>query len=90
MAIKNAVTISVDSVTDGISSSFSIDLTKDPYFLGGNVVNWFSDNRRVTQPTGVSSADPNVSVSLSGTVLTINYTIAPVAGVNSTTVFVEF
>lgn len=90
MAIQNAIPVAITILCDGSSSSFNIDLLKDPYLLQGNVPNWFADKNKVSVPTGVFSPDPNITFALSGSVVTVTFSTAPSAGTNNVTVYVIF
>lgn len=85
MALQQTIDVGVEIVGDGSSTSFAFDLLKDPYSVEvGIIANWFAEDRpayRSVVPTGVSSGDPSTySVSLSGTLVTTTFLIAPASG----------
>lgn len=90
MSNKNAVFASFTIICDGVSNTFSVDLSKDPYLLQGNVPNWFADENRVATPTGAFSSDSNITPSLSGNILTLTFSTVPSAGPISTGIYIEF
>lgn len=80
MALRKAVIIQVWAISDGISTVFTLDLTKDPYWvgshttsgIGGAIQNW--DTALITDVLEVLGAE---SVSISGTVVTITVPLQP-------------
>lgn len=80
MALRKAVIIQVWAISDGVSTVFTLDLLKDPYWVGshttsgvgGTIQNW--DTALITDVLEVLGAE---SVSISGTVVTITVPLQP-------------
>ena len=74
MALRKAVIVQVWAISDGFSTVFTVDLLKDPYWvgshttsgIGGTIQNW--DMALVADVLEVLGAE---SVSISGTVVTV-------------------
>lgn len=78
-----AVTVFATFIGDGATTVFSFDLLSDPYgFLNhGTVENWFATSKKSANPIAVISESPSMyTASLSGTVITATFQIAPNAG----------
>jgi len=90
MAFQKAIQVSVNAFGDGTSTSYTIDLLSDPYLVDGSstLVNWFAQDRKASSPTGIlGPSGLGVTVTLSGTVVTVTYDTAPAAGTNNTVSF---
>jgi len=106
VANKRVVTINVGMIADGVSTTFSFNLIKDPYSLdsgnGGNLtvpiigeqINWFTNSPRASVPTGVltpvSAQGQTYDVSLADNVVTLTFTSAPPAGGYSLPVYLTY
>jgi hypothetical protein len=86
MAIQKAVRILIWAISDGTSTSFTFDLTKDPYWVGaatssgqgGRVTNWPADpGEAATTPTGVMLINGATSATISNTVVTVTVPVKP-------------
>jgi hypothetical protein len=78
---------------DGTSTSFSVDLKADPYFVGGSgaLENWFSSDKHGSVPvSAVAPSGEPYSAGLSGTTVTVNFTTAPAAGFSNVPIFLLF
>lgn len=80
MAIQKGIAISITYIGDGTSTVFTLDLHRDPYFIGAaadpEVVNWFSSALRTKNPIGVLSISGE-PVTFSAGVLTFTVPVAP-------------
>jgi hypothetical protein len=80
MALRKAVIVEVWAISDGISTEFTLDLTKDPYWvgshttsgIGGQIQNW--DYSLINDVLAVEGAE---NMSISGTVVTITVPLKP-------------
>jgi hypothetical protein len=80
MALRKAVIVEVWAISDGVSTEFTLDLLKDPYWvgshttsgIGGVIQNW--DTSLVNDVLSVEGAE---SMSISGTVVTITVPLKP-------------
>ena len=80
MALRKAVIVQVWAISDGFSTVFTVDLLKDPYWvgshttsgIGGTIQNW--DMALVADVLEVLGAE---SVSISGTVVTVTVPLQP-------------
>jgi hypothetical protein len=79
--LKKAIVIGTEVAGNGVDDTFTLDLLLDPYVVlygsgsGVDILNWFSGEKRVSQPVGISNPGSPNTVSLSGTIVT--YTFAP-------------
>ena len=96
MAIRKAVQLGISVGFDGVSTSFSFDLTKDCYgvttgdpngLTEGNaleVENWFTRNKLFNPPTSISPTGTtngvNFTSTLSGNIITVNFDSPPPGG----------
>lgn len=93
MALKTLVKITLDVAGDGSSTVMNIDLLKHPYIVWGinddndvvgpKTVNWFTDTPAGKRPDGLldftQSSGPDITVTLSGTILTVTFSSPPEA-----------
>lgn len=85
MAIQKAIRIMCWGIADGTSTSFTLDLTINSYWIGSNryetggrITNWYSDAKPyVNGPVGVVMIDGANSASIVGNVITINVPVKP-------------
>jgi hypothetical protein len=76
--LQKGIIIGFYVLGNGVDSVATLDLLSDPYLIlagsnfGVDVRNWFTENRKFTQPVGVSGAQPN-SATLSGSVITLTF-----------------
>lgn len=81
MAIQKAVIVNFNIMGDGSSTNISLDLLQDAYTFGtANPVNWFSQDKHATDPSGAVIITGAQSASLSGHVVTVQFASPPGAG----------
>ena len=90
MAIQNAIVVETSFICDGTSNTASLDLTKDPYSLNGNIINWFASQNKVTQPTSAFSPDTRFTATLVGNILTFVFATVPPAGPTGVIAYILF
>jgi hypothetical protein len=81
MALRKAVIVEVWAISDGENTEFTLDLSKDPYWVGthtssgvgGAIQNW--DYSLVNDVLSIEGAE---NMSISGTVVTITVPLQPV------------
>jgi len=83
MAIQGAVSVLLNVLGDGTSTSFVFDLSKDVYSIlvaqsGETVQNWFTGDRKFPAPVGIQSLS-SASAALEGTVVTLTFSTPPPA-----------
>jgi hypothetical protein len=89
MALRKAVIVEVWAIADGENTQFTLDLTKDPYWvgshttsgIGGSIQNW--DYSLINDVLAVEGAE---GMSIDGTVVTITVPLQP-AGYKHVVVF---
>src|SRR5260370_427084 len=85
--LQKVIVVGINVEGDGVNNTFTLDLLKDPYHVfdalsgqRGDVINWFSSDLRVSQPTAAAAPGSPDSVSLSGTIVTYTFSTAPATG----------
>lgn len=82
MAIQKTLSISFNVELDGVSTTVSLDLERDPYFISSTLVNGPSD-RRVNLPTAASGSAPGApsfTATVVGSIITLTFGAPGTAG----------